>query len=151
MSNEAKWRAELEGCDILAAELGKLYVHANDYNRTDATYGERNKEVREIKKEQKRVKAKRNRLKRKLAELDGPVKHYDHFGQEICVGCQVVWCNSSGYARVHVAEVTGTSYKTVQLGVGTNINPDTLIVVDKLIAAQQEREDVHGRAAKSVD
>ena len=138
MSNVEKWQAEIDAKEELLVELGKLY---RETYKSSKPWKERMREQHTIEEERKKIKGQITYRKSAIAKASGTIEHKDYFGQLIQVGSKVVHCSSSQYARVTTREVTKVNPKTIQLDGYANIDPNVLIVCDKLIASMQVPEE----------
>ena len=140
MSRE-KWEGELVTINEQIADVTDKLRIANNYR--DTTYGEtyyaRQDNARKFKAWIKKLETKRRYRERKLRELDGPPVHYDCFGQELAVGCEVVWCQSNAYARISRYFISKVNDKQLTVSWDrqttgySHVDPGALIVVDKLV------------------
>lgn len=138
------WKIDLDAAKVELRELEKMHAElkATDFPDYTAYWSARAELNRECKKTRSRI----TRLEGNIVKATDGFQHFDHFDQPIKVGCNVVHCDSSGYARVHVRNVTSLSHKRVQLDGYANIDPASLIVVDMLLdwqaaKKQEEAED----------
>lgn len=108
-------------------------------------YPERAKDRWAIQQHQKKLMAKVSRLESRLMTLAGPVIHKDIFGQDLAIGAAIAWSPSGRHAGATVGYVSRSTPKMIQMvnqrkhvgSAGSNIYPQNVIVVDKLIGGTQ--------------
>jgi len=122
---------------ITACEFGISLTH----KIAERTYTERDKDRRALHRHLKKLKQKLSRLQTSLIKLTGPIIHKDIFNQDLKVGAAIAWSPSGRYAGATVGYVSRSTPKMIQMvrnkknvgSTGSNIYPQNVIVVDKLI------------------
>lgn len=142
-TQKEKWTEGLATAERMldVVESGIRQTHKIDH----MTYTERSEIRGKFIAQRIKLKTKISRLTNNLLKLAGPIIHKDIFGQELKVGATIAWSPSGRYAGATVGYVSRSTPKMIQMvnqrknvgQVGSNIYPQNVIVVDKLIGGTQ--------------